>query len=76
MMGSGGCENDPSDSGYTAGLLETLPEVEKVIKTSIRFNIHCFVVQSVKEAHRVLLADSLSLLTCTLLDHFILSKLL
>lgn len=38
IMGSGGCENDLTDSEYAAGLLETLPEVEKVLETS-RFHI-------------------------------------
>ncbi|XP_062871307.1 rho GTPase-activating protein SYDE2 [Trichomycterus rosablanca] len=30
IIGAGGCENDPADSEHAAGLLETLPEVEKV----------------------------------------------
>ncbi|XP_027027036.2 rho GTPase-activating protein SYDE2 [Tachysurus fulvidraco] len=30
MMGNGGCENDPLDSDHTSGLLETLPQVEKI----------------------------------------------
>ncbi|KAI5609251.1 rho GTPase-activating protein SYDE2 [Silurus asotus] len=29
LMGSGSCENDPLDSDHAAGLLETLPEIEK-----------------------------------------------
>lgn len=32
MIGSGGCENDLADSEHAAGLLETLPEVEKVTR--------------------------------------------
>lgn len=31
-MSSNGCENDPSDSKYTVGLLDCLPDVEKVSK--------------------------------------------
>ncbi|XP_017342852.1 rho GTPase-activating protein SYDE2 isoform X3 [Ictalurus punctatus] len=30
MIGNGGCENDPADSERAVGLLETLPEVEKM----------------------------------------------
>ncbi len=30
QMGSGGCENDSADSDQAVGLLEILPEVEKV----------------------------------------------
>ncbi|MCI4387827.1 hypothetical protein PGIGA_G00078680 [Pangasianodon gigas] len=30
IIGNGGCENDPADSEHAAGLLETLPEVEKM----------------------------------------------
>lgn len=33
-IGAAGCENDQADSEHTVSLLETLPEVEKVRKTS------------------------------------------
>lgn len=34
-IGAAGCENDQADSEHTVSLLDSLPEVEKVRKTSI-----------------------------------------
>lgn len=33
-IGAAGCENDQADSEHTVGLLDSLPEVEKVRRTS------------------------------------------
>lgn len=61
MIGNGGCENDPADSERAVGLLETLPEVEKVLETSGRFDILRFSASTSADPHRVHLGDSSTL---------------
>ncbi|CAN9500990.1 unnamed protein product [Ophioblennius macclurei] len=50
-MGAGGCENQPADQEHTVGLLENLPEVEKM--TLRRLLDHLKLVASHQEANKM-----------------------
>ncbi|XP_051956467.1 rho GTPase-activating protein SYDE2-like isoform X2 [Xyrauchen texanus] len=41
QIGTSGCENDPADSKHTVGLLEILPEVEKVTLRKLLDHLKC-----------------------------------
>lgn len=44
-IGVAGCENDQADSEHTVSLLDSLPEVEKVRKTSAPHRISSLILQ-------------------------------